>query len=124
MNKDDKRRCEILGIPYPPQYGGGVEHFEGATYVQLRTLLEENFAEHDSAQNFSPEFEQFVRFLAEHPLFTAHGYIVSPTRADYRVTIEGIAGPEDSSKDAIEDFVMLCRDADEFSLHPPYSWWD
>jgi hypothetical protein len=128
FNKDTKRRAEILGIPddYP---FGGIRKFKNATAEQIKTLIDENFLAPSDTQNDSPTAKEFLEFMEEYPEVKAHGYVVSPDRDDYRVTIEGLECPEfkltEDSFGLYIDFIKLCRHADEFEIDSClYSWWD
>ena len=126
MNKNVKRRDEILFGTADIDYKfGGTQYFRGIDCNILEQLLEEDFIDPEECQNCSPSTEEFFEFMKKHPEFTAHGYAVSPDRSDYRITIEGIEADEDcNNQEALEDFIGLCRFADEFCIHPPYAWWD
>lgn len=126
MNKNVKRRDKILFGSADVDYKfGGIEHFRGIDCDTLEQLLEEDFIDPEECQNCSPSTEEFFEFMKRHPEFTAHGYAVSPKRSDYRITIEGIESDEDcNNQEVLEDFIGLCRFADEFCIHPPYAWWD
>jgi hypothetical protein len=67
--------------------------------------------------------------MQNYPEVRAHGYVVSPDRDDYRVTIEGLECPEfkltEDSFGLYINFVKLCRHADELEINSElYSWWD
>lgn len=128
FNKDTKRRAEVLGIPddYP---SGGIRKFKNATVEQIKTLIDENFLAPSDRQNFSPTAGEFLDFMQNYPEVRAHGYVVSPDRDDYRVTIEGLECPEfkltEDSFGLYINFVKLCRHADELEINSElYSWWD
>jgi hypothetical protein len=125
-NYDDKRRCEIIGMSYPPEYLGGCKSFEGLTLSQLNLLLDENFIDPEECQNYSPNTMEFKAFLDAYPEATLHGYIISPERGDYRVTIEGLEYRGDVSKELLSDFIDTFRMADDF-IHDEdylYCWFD
>ena len=124
MNKDFKRRDEILGIANK-KYMGGIIHFEAIDVQTLKLLIDEDFIELDEAQNCSPTTKQFYEFMCEHPQVKAEGYAVSPERDDYRVTIEGLNCHENTTKELKTQFTEFCNDADEFQITPFLrSWWD
>jgi hypothetical protein len=64
--------------------------------------------------------------MKNHPKVTAHGYVVTHEREDYRTSIEGLSFDGKVSKKLLLDFVHLCRQADEFVADERrlYSWWD
>ena len=125
-NYDDKRRCEILGISYPTAYLGGCYSFDALTISQLETLLMENFIDPEECQNSSPNTMEFKAFIEAYPECTLHGYIVSPARDDYRITIEGLEYHGDVSKEMLMDFINTFRFADEFTCDDDYlyCWFD
>ncbi len=128
LNDNVERRDEILfGTAYSAdRYRlGGACHFNRLGIDRLRTLVDEEFIDLDECQNYSPSTGDFLEFMTIHPEFTAHGYAISPDRDDYRVTIEGIESDREIEDYAVlEEFVDLCRFADEFCINPPYAWWD
>ena len=125
-NYDDKRRCEIIGLSYPPEYLGGCQSFEHLTLGQLMLLLDEEFVDPEECQNCSPDTMAFKSFLETYPEATVHGYIVSPSRNDYRVTIEGAEYHGEVSRQMLFDFVEMFRYADDFSISDEslYCWFD
>ena len=125
-NYDDKRRCEIIGMEYPPKYFGGCESFKGLTLEALNLLLDEGFIDPEEYQNCSPTVEQFKEFMEIYPEVTLHGYIVSPERHDYRVSVEGLEYCGDVSKEMLEMFVDRYRFADDFICDDEYlyCWFD
>ena len=125
-NYDDKRRCEILGMQYPPKYLGGCESFKGLTLEALDLLLDEDFIDPEECQNCSPTTMEFKDFMDMYPECTLHGYIVSPERHDYRVTIEGLEYCGDVPKEMLKLFINAFRHADEFICDDDYlyCWFD
>ena len=125
-NYDDKRRCEIIGMDCPPKYLGGCKSFKGLTLSQLNLLLEENFIDPEECQNSSPTTIEFKEFLDRYPECTLHGYIVTPERSDYRVTIEGLEYCGDVPRDMLVDFINEFRYSDNFICDEDYlyCWFD
>jgi len=69
-----------------------------------------------------------MKFMYEHPgKFCVDGYIVSPERFDYRVSIDAIhsiLGTEYDEKDKY-DFILMFRNADFFEINNGlYAWYD
>jgi hypothetical protein len=124
MNKDTKRRAELLGIDT-----GKFVHFVGLTAVNLRKLIDEGFADPEEQQNDAPSIREFIEYMEAHPGLTAHGYAVGLERPDYRVSIEGLKGVVASAEEAL-DFEHWCRRADELESaladdgYHCSSWWD
>jgi hypothetical protein len=126
LNHDDKRRCEIMGITHPVNYMGGCYRFEGLTLDQLNLLLNEAFIDPEEAQNNAPTTAEFKSFLESYPETTLHGYMISPDREDYRMTIEGAEYNGEVSKEMAMDFVEMFRFADDFTVDDNclYCWFD
>lgn len=126
LNKDIKRRAEILNIP-ADCLKGGTRRFDGASVEQIELLIKENFLSKYNCQNSSPTAEEFLDFMKQYPSAKAHGYVVSPERDDYRVTIEGLEMVAESEEE-IDAFYDFCRHASDLSVNKKklhaYSWWD
>ena len=105
---------------------GGIEHFEGLTLAQLNELEHNEHLDIRNAQNSAPDIGTFMQFMNSHKGFTAHGYVVSPHRDDYRVSVEGIEMKGDYDKKTLAAFSLLCNTADHFEIEEThlYSWWD
>jgi hypothetical protein len=102
-------------------YGGGIKHFAGLTHQRCQSLINHNHTDPEDRQNDAPSFAQITDFLQRNPSFTAHGYVVSPEREDYRVTLEGVESDDDSD---IDEFCRMFHDADEFEVSLPRAWYD
>jgi len=124
LNRNDKRRQEILGIKLlSDEYD---VHRTEFTFEELKQLKEENFLDLESRQNYAPSTGDFMEWLENNPKFMAHGYIVTPDRDDYRVSIEGVESSEELTKSEARRFVDFCRMADEFDFEDfnYRAWWD
>ena len=69
---------------------------------------------------------EFREFLIQYPKFKAHGYIVTPDREDFRVSLEGLEVEEDLTTEEILAFSNKFHNADEFTVTNNYArcWWD
>jgi hypothetical protein len=129
LNRDTKRRAEILCIPYDPSEMGDIVSIR-VDAEQLHLLVDEGFADPEDAQNDSPSLEAFLAFMDDHGMFQAHGYAVPSKRNDYRISIEGLVGRVLNDTDTVLDFVLFCRQADELEVRKEMqytylrSWWD
>lgn len=126
LNQNQTLRDRILDPFFTQSYDGGIRRFENVTYYVLHQLFNEGFVDPDGTQNYSPTNKEFLDFLKTHKEnFSAHGYVVSNNREDYRVSIEGLSGSNPTKEDII-DFTNLCRSAEEFEASSSYlySWWD
>lgn len=60
-----------------------------------------------------------------YPEYTSHGYAVSDTRDDYRVSIEGVEkGSPATTNNELRDYMGLFGLADEFNGYTMYCWFD
>lgn len=126
LNKDIKRRAEILNIP-ADCLKGGTRRFDGASVEQIELLIKENFINENSSHNGSPTNKEFLDFMKQYPSSKAHGFAISIDRCDYGMVIEGLE-MDANSIDEIDAFSNFCRcpttlSIDENKLHA-YSWWD
>ena len=125
LNQDDEERINIIGLAGDYSVGGQ-ERFKGLEAYQLRTLLENNFMKWDSRHNDAPINESVLDLLETHPVFRAGGYVISPNRDDYRVSIDTIHASGEVSEEARQAFISLCRYADDFASSPEesFAWYD
>lgn len=127
MNMDVKTRDELLFGEFDlGKYGGGIRHFEDLGYDDLKYLMEQRFISYNDYQNGSPCAGDIMHFMEDYTKFTAHGYAVSPTRGDYRITIEGVELQGDYDHETLLAFIEMFRFADEFDIEPNhlYCWFD
>ena len=112
-NMDDALRQNIMGIKAAYELGG-TESFSGMTLDTLDRLIQEGFVDPEGSQNASPASLQFRDFMDSFRAegVTAHGYIVSPARDDYRLTIEGLEA-RSPNREFRAAFALAFADADE-----------
>ena len=124
FNKDYKLRDKMLNIDESTECGG-TWRFEGCTAETLESLIDLGFADPDEYQNSAPTIGEILEFLKENPNYTAHGYVVSIDRDDYRTSVEGVEGHEYDAEQ-IANFVTMFRFADEFEVSEDYqrAWFD
>jgi len=93
INTDWKTRDQILA-PYldrtPKNDNYDLMGFEGLPLNVLKDLIDNKFAFEDERQNSSPSIGDFIEMMKEYPILKAHGYIISPRRDDYRLSLEGL----------------------------------
>lgn len=131
MNKDYKRRDEIIFGGYDKKkYLGGCRNFT-CYYDVMKQLVDENFIELDECQNYAPDTKDFMEILDGVPNVEFMAYAISPDRDDYRVTIEGFEVEiSDTDFDTISLLVENFHGADEFSFQHNgdsyylHAWWD
>jgi len=128
MNRDYKRRNEILGIPFEE---GAKENVEINRLYRLsldivKKLFKEKFIDPKDNQNSSPTAAQFLKFLRKYPFATVDVYTVPISKPDYRVMIEGLfISNKDKTSQVISDFFELCKDAAEVSKDGHLiAWWN
>ena len=105
---------------------GGTESFEGLSLKVLKELKEKNFLDPEDAQNSAPSIEEMMEFMDGHKGFTAHGYVVSPDREDYRVSLEGVEFIGKVSFPTITEFSKMFGHADDLTIEEErlYCWFD
>lgn len=127
FNKDFMSRDKIVGISVDWQNEkSGTVRFDSLDFSALSELFEKKFINPLGRQNESPTAEKIYDFMEVHKEIKAHGYVVSPFRSDYRVTIEGVILEEEYiTKDLKIAFFEFCKNADELDTSSDlYCWWD
>ena len=126
-NMDYKVRDSMLHFRNPEKAKDDYDvlWFDGLEPETLEKLIDLRFADPKERQNYSPSTAEFLEFLNENDEFTAIGYVVSPNRDDYRLTIEGVEAYGCDERQ-IYNFVNMFRKADEFEMTPVYqrAWFD
>jgi hypothetical protein len=129
LNQDFARRAQLLGLD-PADDSGGIVKFDPIDLPTMRTLVEERFTTMDMRQNDAPCTADFLQFMEQWPEVKAHGYAVVPSRADYRVTFEGLHCELDTVDDERreplrEAFAALCESANDLETDGDVlsSWW-
>jgi hypothetical protein len=126
-NQDDKERQRIIGFHQCRDKDTyDCMRFSELTVEDLEELVEKKFADPEMNQNDSPTIGEFLEFVKENPGFTLHGYIITPNRNDYRVSIEGLQFLGEASKATILAFTNFVQGADEIEANDQvlYAWWD
>ena len=119
-----KGRDEYLGID-STKTPGGIHRFETMDVEQAQKCLAEGWMDPDDSQNASPTNQDMVDFIKANPAFRLHGYIVSTTRDDARISIEGVSSVVKPTRKQLLAFVDMFRCADDFDMvHPCYAWFD
>lgn len=132
MNKNYELRDRIIFGKYDPESYrlGGCKNFH-CSYATMKKLFDEEFIDPDDCQNYSPSAKDFMEYLDGVDNVEFIAYAISPTRDDYRITIEGAdVEIEDTDYDTITRLVGLFGGADEFTLDHSgstyylHAWWD
>jgi len=126
LNDDDKLRQKIMNIT--AEYCGGVFHFKKMIFYTLNELYQNNFLDMSDRQNESPSMQEYFDLFSKYPdePISFDGYIVSPDRDDYRVTIDTIKGAS-NNMGFIRDLFQLCKDYDgikRIRKGVQYVWYD
>jgi hypothetical protein len=127
LNKNYEFRDEIIfGRKLGKEdYLGGCKRFERIDYHQLAMLIALDYIDLEECQNESPTTREIFNFMMKYPNVLAHGYVISPERIDYRITLEGVDGSkENKTTQFIRDFSELFHNADEFDIDTGYCWYD
>lgn len=125
-SKDEEIRDKIIFGEYDKtKYMGGIRRYSNLDVATLNYLIAMGFADPQDKQNEAPTIEEFLQFLEKHPKFTAHGYVVSSEREDYRLSVEGVQC--ETMGDVLDvndvaDFGDMFHDADEFEVTPTFAW--
>jgi hypothetical protein len=109
---------------------GGAKNFYNLSIDQLQQLVDSGFASPIEKHNESPAIIEFLTFariqLFKGFIFTFEGYVVSPFREDYRVSIDGIVFNGTCEPELVADFQAFVGCPDELDIKPNYlrAWWD
>lgn len=130
VNQDLARRAELLHLKKADAKADYAK-YDGLDVRRLGALIEERFVVPQQSQNESPSVGTFFEFMQAFPEVTAHGYVIGPGRADYRVSIEGIscklgAVKDAARRDAIRSaFLELCASANQVDDEKTFlhAWW-
>lgn len=126
MNRNHILRDTIIFGKDIPSYSD-ICHFNGLNLDQLKQLIDSEFIELDECQNDSPTTQEIYDFMKKYPDYTAHGYVVTINRKDYRTTLEGVEKRSGfDSKQECNEFHKLFRNADELIIDEDniYCWYD
>ena len=125
MNMNDKRRHEIVGLDFSDEKYD-LKRIDNITADKLQILIDEKFADPTDCQNSAPSIADILEFLKANKGFSAHGYIITPKRNDYRVSLEGVDKRGDISVEDRQAFTDMFRMADEFTCdsNSCHCWYD
>lgn len=124
LNHDAARRDTII-FGHPPSKGYDTQGFDHLTLNQLDQLVKENFIDLSDRQNDSPTAGEFYEFVKTYPRFTLDGYVVSPLRDDYRVTIGAIQLTAPATEEELFAFLALSKDGNKLKSDTNLeAWWN
>lgn len=129
MNMDVRNRDKLIFGKYDPNaYMGGIRRFEGMPYSTLSKLIDGDYVDLNDAQNYGPSISELYEFASSDPsAYTFDGYVVSPQRSDYRVSIDSINRVTSFAQaEDVVDFAEFIKYADEFTINQNggAAWWD
>lgn len=103
-----------------------IEYFKNLNIRILEELLINNFINPNDAQNLAPNVKTIFKFMEKYPQVFAGGYIVSPLRDDYRISIDELYVREKKVPEQLKiDIQELCMEADSMQLEGELMcWWD
>lgn len=130
----DYRDNVLFGAPYEElRYKSGGTSFFKAKPNEIQNLVDLHLIDPEECQNDSPTISEFLEYTENHPdgNFDLHGYAVSQTRPDARVTIDAISitGPRKISSE-MAGFIEMYHWADEMTVRNDWdnitikAWWD
>jgi|GEM_PF-1059790 hypothetical protein len=127
----ENRDAIIFGKPLKwEDIRGGAYSFSELTLQKLEELVNQGFALITARHNDSPyvgEFLTFARNQADRGFnFHFHGYVISPKREDYRISIDGISFHGHCTPELISEFEKFIGIPDDKYIKPDYlfAWWD
>ncbi len=122
LNKDWRKRDALIFGAENVRDRYDIRHYDDMDPDTLRRLVADGYADRDDTQNSAPSIGEFLDATARFPQMRFHGYVVSPEREDYRVSVEGFIAPY--SPDIVNEY----HSADEFTVDPTdntvRAWWD
>lgn len=118
-------RDSILGIAQLPSMGG-IKRFDGLSGSDLQMLIDEGYADPRESHNMAPSVGFFADYAGYFQNSGLHGYAVSSSRPDCRISIEGIEITQYMSPQEQDTFSRHFMGADEFEVSEDYAycWFD
>ncbi len=98
------------------EYSGGIKYFDFLNIEQINELLQIGALNLDDQQNDSPSIGEIIEFIKANSRFVVHGYVVSESRPDSRISFEGVTLEGESTEQERKAFVEMFRHADEFTF--------
>ncbi|WP_168124073.1 hypothetical protein [Paenibacillus sp. HB172176] len=103
-----------------------IVYFKNMDVSMLENLIINEFINPYDNQNNSPNVIEIFNFMVEFPQVFAEGYIVGPTRNDYRITIDQLSVTKELETEKLtRAFKLLCNNADAITTTDGLNaWWD
>ena len=130
MKKEEIRDLIIFGDDNS-EYINGVRYFKKLRRREIRKLLDKKIFD-PIPWTLYMEYIWFMEKYGDDDMLFLHGFVYSPYRNDYPkrqggIVIEGIGRDrawDDKNCDEIKVFTFLFKDADQFSIDPPWVYYD
>lgn len=125
----NERELLVFGENYDPEAYkyGGCRRFDEMDLETAKRLVELGYLDPEEDQNGSPTTQDYIDFCESWPdvPYTMHGYVISPTRNDCRITLEGLSCEEHLTPEQALEFLKAFRYADECCVdYGAWCWWD
>ena len=129
-DEDYYKILSTLGIS-SSDASGGIIRFNNVDINKLIDLYDEGYADPNDRQNNAPSIGEIIDFYHYHSSpeqtvrnFLVSGYVVVPTRRDYRISVDEVSF--DFDNEALDDVVDFIKYADEQSCENNHAeaWWD
>ena len=126
----EEREQLVFGRSYASEkYSmGGICYFDNMSVQTAKKLMNAGYIDPNDAQNCSPTAEEMIQFCDDDTgAWYLHGYVVSPDRADCRITFEGVRSECELTAEQALDFLQAFRFADELTAgvgQTAYCWYD
>lgn len=118
--KAEEREQLVFARAYDPNnyYLGGIQRFDSLDIATARKLMEAGFLNPDDSQNGAPTSKEIISFCSgdDEDIWRLEGYVVSPTRDDCRISIDGVHSVGIPTEARKIEFVRMFRWADEFDI--------
>lgn len=100
-------------------------HFTELPLSVAKKLERMGFVDPEEYQGEGPTNKVIMEWVAEHPGFWLHGYLITEKRDDTRINFEGV-GCNDYDDQELKDFTKMFRHADDFVIEPDrlWAWYD
>jgi len=133
MKRMERREQLIFGRSFDPANYARNElaYFEGISVDTAKQLLAEGLLDPNIFHNESPTMGEMISFACsgtDEEIWFFHGFTVSPSRPDCRITFEGMESYVLPSPSRLAEFLRLHSKADELLVNEEgygcYCWYD
>ncbi|MBU4276197.1 MAG: hypothetical protein KKC30_05600 [Proteobacteria bacterium] len=127
INRDFKRRDAILNINVNwHEISTGAKTVNDIDVKTLERLFIEKFIDPQDKHNNAPTALEILNFIQSHPNVLASGWVFSPLRGGYSITLDGLkVYPSYVTQELKISFFEFCKGADEIETDDGlWCWWD